>query len=74
VTGSVKTPLKTIAAPYGREIRLEESAYENRMKLMKATIRDAVRYTILELEAATVLEWSRAMQDWGQAIRESASG
>jgi hypothetical protein len=44
------------------------------MKLMRVTIRDAVRYTILKLEAATALEWSRAMQDWVQAIRESASG
>ena len=74
MTGSVKTRLKTIASPYGREIRLKESAYENRMKLRRVTIRDSSRYTILELEAATALEWSQAMEDWVQAIRESASG
>ena len=62
---SVKTPLKTIAAPYGRQIRLEDVAYESGMKLLRVTIREGGRYTILEIDAATALEWGEEMRRWG---------
>jgi uncharacterized protein DUF6967 len=67
VTDSVKTRLKEIAAPYGREIRLDEVAYASGMKLLRVTIREGGRYTMLELDAAAALEWGEAMQDWAQA-------
>ena len=45
MTDSVKTRLKTIAAPYGREIRLDEVVYASGMRLLRVTIREGARYT-----------------------------
>lgn len=64
MTDSVKTRLKTIAAPYGREIRLDDVAYASGMKLLRVTIREGGRYTVLELDAAAALEWADAMRRW----------
>ena len=62
----VKTRLKEIAAPYGREIRLDDVAYASGMKLLRVTIREGARYTMLELDAAAALEWADAMRRWAQ--------
>jgi Family of unknown function (DUF6967) len=67
MSDSVKKPLKTIAAPYGRHIRLDDVAYESGLKLLRVTIREGARYTILEIDAATALEWADEMRKWAQA-------
>ncbi len=67
MSDSVKTRLKAIAAPYGREIRLDDVAYASGMKLLRVTIREGARYTMLELDAAAALEWADAMRRWAQA-------
>ena len=53
MTDSVKTRLKSIAAPYGREVRLDDVAYPSGMRLLRITIREGARYTGLEIDAAT---------------------
>ena len=65
----VKTLLKSITAPYGRQLRLEDVAYESGLKLLRVTIREGARYTILEIDAPTALEWSEEMRKWAQAAR-----
>ena len=67
MTDSNKTRLKTIAAPYGREIRLDDVAYASGMKLLRVTIREGARYTVLEIDAATALEWADEMRRWAKA-------
>jgi Family of unknown function (DUF6967) len=67
VSDSVKTRIATIAAPYGREIRLDDVAYESGMKLLRVTIREGSRYTMLELDGATALEWADEMRKWTEA-------
>ena len=64
MSDSVKTRLETITAPYGREIRLDEVAYESGMKLLRVTVREGARYTMVELDAATAAQWARAMAGW----------
>ncbi len=66
MSDSVKTRLKTIAAPYGREIRLDDVAYASGMKLLRVTIREGARYTLLEIDAATAMEWADEMRRWAQ--------
>ncbi len=66
MSDSVKTPLKSITAPYGRQIRLEDVAYESGLKLLRVTIREGARYTILEIDAATALDWGDEMRKWAQ--------
>ena len=68
MSDSVKTPLKTILAPYGRQIRLEDVAYESGLKLLRLTIREGGRYTILEIDAPTALDWAEAMRKWAGAM------
>ncbi len=67
MSNSVKTPLKSIAAPYGRQIRLDDVAYDSGMKLLRVTIREGARYTILEIDAPIALEWSEEMRKWAEA-------
>ncbi len=68
---SGKTRLDTIAAPYGREIWLTEVDFESGMRLLRITIREGARYTILDLDAATAGRWAQAMGDWAAAHAES---
>ncbi len=64
MTDSVKTRIETITAPYGREIRLDDVAYESGMKLLRVTIREGSRYTILEIDAETAAKWAQTMAQW----------
>ncbi|MGO9007484.1 MAG: DUF6967 family protein [Beijerinckiaceae bacterium] len=62
-----KTRRETISAPYGREIRLDEVEFESGMRLLRVTIREGHRFTILDLDAATATQWGRAMSDWAES-------
>jgi hypothetical protein len=64
---TANTRIDTIAAPYGREIRLAEVDFESGMRLLRVTIREGSRYTILELDAPTAAHWARSMGDWAAA-------
>ncbi|MCC2096480.1 MAG: hypothetical protein KDJ29_06290 [Hyphomicrobiales bacterium] len=59
-----KTPLALIEAPYSRDIRIEEVRYESGMTLMRLTIREGRRYTILEIDPPTAAKWSQVMAGW----------
>ena len=64
MTDVVRTNLTMIAAPYGREIRLEDVAYESGMRLLRATIREGRRFTILEIDTRSARAWGEAMIAW----------
>lgn len=61
-----RTAIETIQAPYGREIRLDDIAYETGMKLMRLTIREGSRYTILEIDSKTAQVWGQALLRWAE--------
>jgi hypothetical protein len=67
-----KKEIGEIAAPYGRKVRLDEIAYESGMTLLRVTIREGGRYTILEIDPVTADQWGRLMVDWAAAA--SAGG
>ncbi len=64
MTATPKRELGEIVAPYGRRIKLDEIAYESGMRLLRLTIREGGRFTILEIDAATAGEWGRQMCQW----------
>jgi len=64
---SLKTRLDTIAAPYGREVWLTEVDYESGMRLLRVTIREGARYTILDLDPPTAERWAQSMSAWAAA-------
>jgi hypothetical protein len=66
VTDEIRTRLSTIAAPYGREIRLEDVRFESGMRLLRVTIREGHRFTILDIDVETAGQWARSMQLWAE--------
>ncbi len=66
MTEAGKRRRETIQVPYGRVIRLDEVDFESGMRLLRVTIREGGRFTILDLDAATAAQWGRAMSDWAQ--------
>lgn len=67
MSDSVKTRLVELEAPYGRRVWLDNVAYASGLELLRVTIREGARYTILELDAATAGTWGEAMADWAAA-------
>jgi hypothetical protein len=64
MTGEIKQRLETIAAPYGREVRLEDVQFESGMQLLRITIREGRRITMVDIDAETATAWAGAMLRW----------
>lgn len=71
MSAETKSRLAAIAAPYRREVTLDEVCFESGMRLLRVTIREGHRITQLDLDADTAMEWSRTMQDWASRNRQA---
>jgi len=71
MTEPVRTAREKILAPYGREIRLDDLAYESGMRLLRVTIREGRRFTTLDLDPQRAREWASAVLRWAD---EAAPG
>lgn len=58
------TELKRIAAPFRREIVLQDVLHESGMRLLRVRIREGTRFTILDIDVPTAESWASAMQAW----------
>jgi hypothetical protein len=67
MTATRKCEIGEIAAPYGRNVKLDEVAYESGMTLLRVTIREGGRFTILEIDAAAAGQWGEMMMEWAQS-------
>ncbi len=56
--------IAVLAAPYRREVRLEEALYESGMKMFRVIIREGHRITQIDLDAETAGRWAGIMGDW----------
>ncbi|MGO9543516.1 MAG: DUF6967 family protein [Rhodomicrobium sp.] len=65
-----KERLETLIAPFGREVRLEEVRFESGMRLLRVTIKEGRRITILDIDAKTALAWAKVMNLWGERETE----
>jgi hypothetical protein len=65
------TDIARTTAPWGRELVVQALAYDSGMRLARLRIREGHRFTMLDLDAATV-EWLAAAlrQALGQATAE----
>jgi hypothetical protein len=61
-----------IDAPYGRRIKLDEVVFDSGMTLLRVTIREGSRYTILEIDPASAQSWGALMRDWAEAQQGDA--
>ncbi len=58
------TRLDKFTAPYGKEVTLENVAYENGMKVLRIHIREGNRHTVLDIDDNTAATWGAAMLKW----------
>ena len=58
------TKLDKFTAPYGKEVTLENVVYENGMRVLRIHIREDRRFTVMDIDANTALNWGTAMVDW----------
>lgn len=68
-----KTRIATIAAPYRREIWLDDVRFESGMQLLRVTIKEGTRFTQLDLDSATADRLARIMLDWSDAANGDQS-
>jgi len=62
--GETKERLETLNAPYGREVRLDDVRFESGMRLLRVTIREGRRITVLDVDAPTAVAWAKTMMQW----------
>lgn len=72
MTEPVRTRRDTLLAPYGREIRLDDLAFESGMRLLRVTIREGRRFTTLDLDPQRAREWAQAMSGWAQEVESES--
>ena len=61
---STVTRLDQFAAPYGKEVTLENVAYENGMRVLRVHIREGNRHTVMDIDEQTASHWARSMKHW----------
>ena len=61
---STVTRLDHFSAPYGKEVTLENVAYENGVRVLRIHIREGNRFTVMDVDESTASLWSAAMTDW----------
>ena len=61
---TARARLDAFLVPYGREIRLDEVDFESGMKLLRVTIREGRRFTVMDIDPAAAEHWGQAMTDW----------
>jgi len=66
VSEQSKTRLATIEAPFRREVKLDEVAFESGMKLLRIVIREGHRITQLDIDAPTAETWGRTLVAWAR--------
>ena len=67
---STVTDLEKTAAPYGREIKLENVAYENGMRVLRVHIREGNRFTVLDIDENSASAWGASMLRWADQAPE----
>jgi len=58
------TELGALEAPYGKQIVLQNVAYENGMRVLRVRIREGNRFTIFDLDDNTTSQLTDLMSDW----------
>ncbi len=56
--------MEEITAPSGQVIELRQIFHETGARLLRVIIRDGVKYSTIELDAATAFDWGTRMRDW----------
>jgi hypothetical protein len=60
------TEIGRIAAPFRREIVLQDVLHESGLRLLRVRIREGTRFTILDIDAPTAEAWAGTMLAWSR--------
>jgi len=64
------TRLDKFSAPYGKEVTLENVAYENGMRVLRVLIREGNRFTVMDIDVTTATHWGAAMTGWAGELQK----
>ncbi len=62
--------LDEIMLPYGHTVKLKEIEYENGMKLLRATIRQERRFTVVDFDASRANDLAAALMNWAKTAEQ----
>jgi uncharacterized protein DUF6967 len=66
-------PVARLQVPLGGQvIELQHVAFEGGMAMLRVRIREGHRFTVFDVDAATAMEWARAMQAWARSGEAAA--
>ncbi len=58
------TELKKLIAPYGKEVIIQDVAYENGMHVLRVRIREGQRFTIFDLDVNSTTQIADVFSSW----------
>ncbi len=58
------TDIKDIAAPYRRQVLLQDVQHESGLRLLRIRIREGRRFTIMDIDGPTAETLAAALSDW----------
>ena len=64
------TEIKALEAPYGKQIVLQDVAYENGMHVLRVRVREGQRFTIFDLDNITASQLADAMSSWSVEVNQ----
>jgi hypothetical protein len=66
--GETEERLESLTAPYGREVRLDDVRSQSGMRLLRVTIREGKRITVLDIDPPAALAWAKTMTQWAERV------
>ncbi len=64
MTSETETHLQTLTLPYGREAVVKNVEFDSGMTLLRLTIREGRRFTIVDLDADSARDLGGALMTW----------
>jgi hypothetical protein len=65
--------LDEILLPYGHTAKLKQIEYENGMQILRMTIRQERRFTVLDLDPSRANDLGAALMNWAKAAEQPDS-
>ena len=62
--------LDEIKLPYGHTVKLKEIEYQNGMRILRATIRQERRFTVVDFDASRANDLGTALMNWAKTAEQ----
>lgn len=60
------TPLHSMPLPWGKDLVIQELAYESGLKMLRLRFREGRRFTIVDLDPATAAQLAEHIGGWAK--------